>query len=84
MGNPINWVALSDDNIHAISVPKGIGGRIWDVRYALLSGKELVAELCATGLPNMTTLTRNEMRLIGYPDNAPVIDVCGEISDTAR
>jgi WD40 repeat protein len=84
LGNTVEWVSFSDDNIHAISVPRLVGTRVWDVRYATLSGKDLVAELCATKLPNMTTLTRDEMRLIGYPDNAPPIDACGEISDLTK
>jgi hypothetical protein len=39
------------------------------------SAKDLLAEACAR-LTGVTTLTRDEMRLAGYPDSVPEIDVC--------
>ena len=79
MGRAIYWVSLARDNVHAISSPR-YRPRVWETRYALSPTKDLVAELCATALPNVTTLTRDEMRLIGSPDSAPLTNVCAEIS----
>jgi hypothetical protein len=37
--------------------------------------KDLLAQACAR-LAGMTKLKRDEMRLAGYPDDVPEIDVC--------
>jgi hypothetical protein len=39
--------------------------------------KELLVEACAC-LAGVTKFTRDEMRLAGYPDSVPAIDVCKE------
>jgi WD40 repeat protein len=49
--------------------------RIWDVRLQTMPVKGLLAEVC-TRLAGLTTFTREEMRLAGYPDDRPEIDVC--------
>jgi WD40 repeat protein len=48
--------------------------RIWDVRLETMPAKGLLAEACARLA--VTKLTRGEMRLAGYPDSMPEIDVC--------
>jgi WD40 repeat protein len=53
--------------------------RIWDVHFAMMSTKELVVEVCARRLRGETKLSRNEMRLAGYGDNTPEIDVCAGV-----
>ena len=40
-----------------------------------MSVKDLLAEACAH-LAGLTSLTRDEMRLAGYPDSKHQIDVC--------
>jgi hypothetical protein len=40
-----------------------------------MTTKGLLAEVCAR-LAGLTKLTRDEMRLAGYPDSTPEIDVC--------
>ena len=40
-----------------------------------MSVKDLLVEVCAR-LAGVTKLTREEMRLAGYPDSMPEIDVC--------
>jgi hypothetical protein len=42
-----------------------------------MSVRDLLAQACAR-LAGVMTLTRDEMRLAGYPDNMPPIDVCKE------
>jgi hypothetical protein len=43
------------------------------------SAKDLIAEACARRLGRLSILTRDEMRLAGYPDATPEIDVCAGI-----
>jgi hypothetical protein len=40
-----------------------------------MSVKALLAEACVR-MAGLSTLTRDEMRLAGYPDSMPEIDVC--------
>jgi hypothetical protein len=40
-----------------------------------MSAKELLAEACAR-FAGLLKLTRDEMRLAGYPDSTPEIEVC--------
>ena len=49
--------------------------RIWDVHLETMSVKDLLTEACAD-LVDLTKLTRDEMRLAGYPDSVPQISVC--------
>jgi WD40 repeat protein len=49
--------------------------RIWDVHFQMMSVKDLLAEACVH-LAGVTKLTREEMRLSGYPDNMSEIDIC--------
>jgi WD40 repeat protein len=49
--------------------------RMWDAHLQTMSVKDLLVEVCAR-LAGVTKLTREEMRLAGYPDSMPEIDVC--------
>jgi hypothetical protein len=49
--------------------------RIWDAHFAMMSVRGLLAEVC-TRLAGLTKMTRDEMRLAGYPDDRPEIDMC--------
>jgi hypothetical protein len=40
-------------------------------------------EVCLRLLRALTTLTRDEMRLVGYADDVPAIDVCAGIGEAA-
>jgi hypothetical protein len=51
--------------------------RIWDAHLLTMSVKDLLAEACAR-LGGVTKLTREEMRLAGYPESMLEIDVCKE------
>jgi hypothetical protein len=46
-----------------------------DAHLLTMPAKGLLAEACAR-LAGLTKLTRDEMRLAGYPDDRPEIDVC--------
>jgi len=52
--------------------------RIWDVHVSKMTATELIAEVCSRRLRGITTLSRDEMRLAGYPDDMREIDVCAE------
>jgi hypothetical protein len=44
-----------------------------------MPAKKLVGEICTRRLRSLSKLTRDEMRLAGYSDATPEIDVCAEI-----
>jgi len=44
-----------------------------------MSIRALVVEVCTRRLRGFTKLNRDEMRLAGYSDDAPEIDVCSGI-----
>lgn len=58
--------------------------KIWNIATAVVSGQDLVHKLCASALPGVTRLTRNEMRLIGYSDEEPQIDACTGVPNSVR
>jgi hypothetical protein len=53
----------------------------WKAPFALMSGKELFGEVCRHRLPHFSSTTRDEMRLAGYPDSEPLIDVCAGVGE---
>jgi hypothetical protein len=40
---------------------------------------DLVVEVCTRRMRGFTNLNRDEMRLAGYPDDTPEIDVCAGV-----
>ena len=55
-------------------------GHIWDVHFATMSTNALIVEVCTRRLRGLTTLSRDEIRLAGYPDTMPPIDICAGIN----
>jgi hypothetical protein len=41
-----------------------------------MSTQSLLSETCTHRLLNISKLGRDDMRLLGYPDDQPEIDVC--------
>jgi WD40 repeat protein len=75
--NQLRFVAFSPDGARIVTVEAMDGtAHIWDVHTAMMSAKSLVDEVCLGRMRGLTTLTRGEMRLAGYPDSTPEIDVC--------
>ena len=75
-----DWVdtaAFSPDGSRTVTASGDKTARIWDVHLQTMSVRDLLAQACAR-LAGLMTLTRDEMRLAGYPDNMPQIDVCKE------
>jgi WD40 repeat protein len=71
----VRSAAFSPDGFRIVTASDDNTARIWDVRLPMMSGKNLLVEACAR-LGGRAELTREEMRLAGYPESMPEIDVC--------
>jgi WD40 repeat protein len=69
--------AFSPDGSRIVTASYDNTARIWDAHLQTMSVKGLLMEAC-TRLAGVTRLTRDEMRLAGYPDSMPQIDACEE------
>jgi WD40 repeat protein len=74
----ISSAAFSSDGTKLVA-SSGSTAIIWDVRLATMSTQNLVVDVCKRRLRGRTTLSRDEMRLAGYSDDTPEIDVCAGI-----
>jgi energy-coupling factor transporter ATP-binding protein EcfA2 len=75
-----NWVssaAFSPDGSRIVTASWDNTARIWNARLQTMSTHDVLLEACVR-LVGIRKLTRNEMRLVGYPDDKPEIDVCKE------
>ena len=70
--------AFSPDGTRIVTASVDKTARIWDVHVATMMAGELVTESCSRRLHGITTLSRDEMRLAGYPDDVREIEVCAE------
>ena len=73
--NSMLSAAFSPDGTRIVTALVDQTARIWDVRFATMSAQDLIIEVCTRRLRGMTKLNRDEMRLAGYPDTLPEIDV---------
>jgi hypothetical protein len=71
----VNSATFSPDGSRIVTSSSDKTARIWDPRTERMSMKDLLAQACLR-LAGLTKLTRHEMRLAGYPDSMPEIDVC--------
>ena len=67
--------AFSPDGSRIVTGSLDKTARIWHAHVQTMSVKDLLAEVCVH-LAGVTKLTRQEMRLAGYPDSMLQIDVC--------
>ena len=49
--------------------------RVWNVDLQFTPLQDVIAQACAR-LSRLSQMTRDEMRLAGYPDSEPLVDVC--------
>jgi WD40 repeat protein len=68
--------AFSPDGSRLVTASFDKTARIWDVHLATMPAEALIAEACTRRLGALTQLTREEMRVAGYPDDKPETDVC--------
>jgi WD40 repeat protein len=72
----VHSAAFSPDGSRIVTASDDTTARIWDTHHLqAMSAKALLAEACAR-LAGLSKLTRDEMRLAGYPDSMPEIEVC--------
>jgi WD40 repeat protein len=68
--------AFSPDGSRIVTASADTTVRIWDVRFATMTMNDLGTEVCKRRLLGISKLSRDEMRLAGYPDNTSEIDTC--------
>ena len=71
----VRSAAYGRDGSRIVTASGDKTARVWDARLKTMSVKDLLAEACVH-LIGLTKLTRDEMRLAGYPDSMFEIDVC--------
>jgi WD40 repeat protein len=71
------WFAsFSPDGLRVVSASVDRTARVWDTRYSMMPLTELLDVACTRMLGGLTKLSREEMRLAGYPETTSAIDVC--------
>jgi WD40 repeat protein len=73
--------AFSPDGSRIVTASWDKTARIWDLRFATMPTKALLGEVCPHRLAGFSTMTRDEMRLAGYPDGEPLIHVCAGVAE---
>jgi WD40 repeat protein len=73
----VTSATFSRDGSRIVTASADKTARIWNARLHTMSVKDLLLEACVR-LVGMRKLTRDEMRLAGYSDSKPEIDVCNE------
>jgi predicted oxidoreductase (fatty acid repression mutant protein) len=71
----VQSAAFSSDGSRIVTASWDKTARIWDAHLQMMAVKDLLAQTCVL-LAGVTKLTREEMRLAGYPDDVSEIDVC--------
>jgi WD40 repeat protein len=83
-GSFVRFAAFHPDGVRILVASEDKTARIWEAPIATMSTRELMAGACQS-LRGLTNLTRDEMRLVGYAEDAAEIDVCPENgADKAR
>jgi WD40 repeat protein len=72
--------AYSPDGLRIVTASSDNTARVWDAHVAAMATDKLLVEVCGRQLRGASVLTRDEMRLIGEPDDKPQIDVCADIA----
>jgi hypothetical protein len=78
---PVSSAAFSPDGSRIVTASWDKTARIWESHFATMSAKGLLEEVCGQRLPRFSAMTQDEMRLAGYPDSEPQIDVCAGVGE---
>ena len=73
--NVVRSATFGPDGSRIVTASDDTTAHIWDAHLHAMDVNDLLAQACAR-LAGLTKLTRDEMRLAGYPDSWPEIDVC--------
>ena len=76
-GSLVRFAAFHPDGVRILVASEDNTARIWEAPIATMSTKALMADACLR-LHGLSKLTRDEMRLVGYAEDAPEIDVCAD------
>ena len=71
----VRSASFSSDGMRIVTASEDKTARVWNARIFTMPAPTLISEGCAR-LGSVSTLTRAEMRLEGFPDSTPAIDVC--------
>ena len=74
-----NWVmhaAFSPDGAQVVTASRDKTARVWNGSQPAVSIPDLVGEACRRRLGGLSSSTRDDMELAGFPDNTPPIDIC--------
>ena len=74
-----NWVlhaAFSPDGTRVVTASRDKTARVWNGQPPVVAIPDLVVKTCQQLLGRLSTLTRDDMQLAGFPDSAPLIDIC--------
>jgi WD40 repeat protein len=74
----VRFAAFHPNGSRIVVASEDRTARIWDAPVATMSTREFIADACVQ-LRGLSKLTRDEMRLVGYADDAAEIDVCSGI-----
>ena len=74
--NTVTSAAFSPDGARIVTASVDKTARIWDTHFATMSANDLLVEVCTRRLRGLTELSRDVMRLDGYPASTPEIDPC--------
>jgi hypothetical protein len=72
----VNSAAFSPDGTRIVTTSWDKTARIWDAHFAAMSTNGLLVETCTRRLTGLSTLSRDDVRLLGYADDQPEINVC--------
>jgi WD40 repeat protein len=78
-GSSASSAAFSPDGARVLTASADNTVCIWDVHFATMSTKEILIETCKRRLSGFSTLSREEMRLVGCSDETPEKNVCAGI-----
>jgi WD40 repeat protein len=73
---------FSPDGTRIVTASDDNSARVWDVRFMTMPAKRLLAEVCKRRMIGFSVWSRDEMRVAGYPDSEPLIDVCAGVAET--